>query len=57
MQMEEGFVWIQTTWCRASNAQQKHGEIPSITKILYQNGYSKLKDDGFPIHDKDIMMI
>jgi hypothetical protein len=56
MQMEEGFVWIQTTWCEASNAQQKHGEKPSITKTLYQNGYLELKDDGFPIHDKALMM-
>jgi hypothetical protein len=50
--MEEGFVWIQKTLYKASNAQQKHGEKPSIKKILYQNGYSELKDDGFLIHDK-----
>jgi hypothetical protein len=56
MQMEEGFVWIQTTWYGASNAQQKRGEKPSITKILYQNGYSELKDDGLPIHNKALMM-
>jgi hypothetical protein len=56
MQMEEGFVWIQTNWCGASNAQQKHGEKPSITKILYQNDYSELKDDELPIHDKALMM-
>jgi hypothetical protein len=56
MSMEEGFVWIQTTWCGASNAQQKRGEKPSLTKILYQNGYSELKDDGLPIHDKSLMM-
>jgi hypothetical protein len=57
MQMEEDLVWIQTTWFGASNAQHKHGEKPSITNILYQNGYSELKDDGFTIHDKDLMMI
>ena len=56
MQMEEGFVWIQTTWCGASNAQWKHGKNPSIKNILYQNGYSKLKNDGFPIHEKALMM-
>jgi hypothetical protein len=53
---EEDLVWIQTTWCRAFNTQQKRGEKPSITKILYQNGYSELKDDGLPIHDKALMM-
>jgi hypothetical protein len=52
MQMEEDLVWIQTTWCRASNAQQKRGEKPSITEILYQNGYSEVQDDGLLIHDK-----
>jgi hypothetical protein len=57
MDMEEVFVWIQTTWCRASNAQQKCGEKPSITKILYHNGYSELKDDGLPIHEKALMII
>jgi hypothetical protein len=41
MQMEEGFVWIQATWHRASNAQQTHGEKTSITKILYQNVQDK----------------
>jgi hypothetical protein len=52
MQMEEDLVWIQTTWCRASNAQQKRGEKLSITEILYQNGYSEVQDDGLLIHDK-----
>jgi hypothetical protein len=56
MQMKEDFVWIQTTQCKASHAQQKRGEKPFITKILYQNGYSELKDDGLPIHDKALMM-
>jgi hypothetical protein len=31
MQMEEDFVWIQTTWCKASHAQQKHGENLLLT--------------------------
>jgi hypothetical protein len=55
---EETFVcrWKKTTWWRTSNAQQKRGEKPSITEILYQNGYSELKDDGLPIHDKALMM-
>jgi hypothetical protein len=44
MQMKEDLVWIQTTWCRASNAQQKRGEK---LYILYQNGYSEVQDDGF----------
>ena len=57
MHMEEDLVWIQKIWCGASNAQKKRGEKPSITKILYHNGYSELKDDGFPIHDKALMMI
>jgi hypothetical protein len=52
MQTEEDFVWIQTTWCKASQAQQKRGEKLSITKILYQNGYSEAQDDGLLIHDK-----
>jgi hypothetical protein len=26
MHMEEDIVWIQTTWCKASHAQQKSGE-------------------------------
>ena len=52
MQMEEDLVWIQTTWSRASNAQQKRGEKPSITKIPHQNGYSEVQDDGLLIHDK-----
>jgi hypothetical protein len=52
MQMEECLVWIQTIWYRASNAQQKRGEKLSITKILYQNGYSEAQDDGLIIHDK-----
>ena len=56
---EETFVciWKKTTWGRTSNTQQKRGEKPSITEVLYHNGYSKLKDDGLPIHDKDLMMI
>ena len=52
MQMEGNLVWIQTTWCKASNAQQKHGEKLSITKISYQNGYSEVQDNGLLIHDK-----
>jgi hypothetical protein len=52
MQMEEDLVWIQTTWCRASNAHQKHGEKFSIIEILYQNGYSEVQDDGLLIHEK-----
>jgi hypothetical protein len=52
MQMEEDLVWIQTTWYKASNAQQKRGEKPSIIEILYQNGSSKAQDDGLLIHDK-----
>jgi hypothetical protein len=56
MQMEEDLVWIQTIWCRAFNAQQKRGEKLSITKILYQNGYSEAQDDGLLIHDKTLMM-
>jgi hypothetical protein len=46
MQMKEYLVLIQTTWCRASNAQHKRGEKISITEILYQNGYSEVQDDG-----------
>jgi hypothetical protein len=34
MQMEEGLVWIQTTWCRASNAQQKRGETELENKKI-----------------------
>ena len=44
--------WEKTTWWRTSNAQQKSGENISITKILHQNGYSEVQDDGFLIHDK-----
>jgi hypothetical protein len=52
MQMEEDLVWIQTTWCRAFNAQQKCGEKLSIKEILCQNGYLEAQDDGFLIHDR-----
>jgi hypothetical protein len=48
--------WKKITWWRTSNAQQKRGEDFLQQRYCIKNDYSKDRDDGLPIHDKDLMM-